>query len=198
VTFANRLTLGLCNISSSSAVKPLCVLYFFVVAWVSLDKYSSCRDIAAWFCAIDSSPSRELGSVFSFPCFRTGLPGVVADLCMMLSSACDVELPKYPSSTANVLLFPGDSGVPAFERPVFVGLPKPAGFSFMAFSKATGRSTAPGGALFLLGLPCGVETGVMKLFLVGVFGRSLKASFWPERVWRGGGGTGRISSCFPP
>ena len=49
----------------------------------------------------------------------------------------------------------------------------------------------------MLGLPCGVETGVMKLFRVGVFGRS-KASFWLERVWRGGGGTGRIPSCLPP
>ena len=38
----------------------------------------------------------------------------------------------------------------------------------------------------------------MKLFLLGVFGLSLKTSVWLERVWRGGGGTGRILSCFPP
>jgi len=31
VTFANRLTLGLCKISNSSAVKPRCVLYFLTV-----------------------------------------------------------------------------------------------------------------------------------------------------------------------
>lgn len=68
----------------------------------------------------------------------------------------------------------------------------------MAFSKATGRSLAPGGFRFLLGLPCGVETGVVKLFRFGVFGRSLKDSFWLERVWRGGGGTGRMPSCLPP
>lgn len=123
---------------------------------------------------------------------------MTADLCMILSSAFVVALPKYPSSTANALLFPGDNGVPACDRPPFVGLPKPPGASFMAFSKATGRSTAPGGALFLLGLPCGVWTGVMKLFLEGVLGRSLKVSFWLERVWRGGGGTGRMPSCFPP
>jgi hypothetical protein len=89
--------------------------------------------------------------------------------------------------------------VPACERPVFVGLPKVFGVSFIELSKATGRSLAPGGFRFLLGLPCGVETGVMKLFRFGVFGRSLlKASFWLERVCRGGGGTGMILSCFPP
>lgn len=126
----------------------------------------------------DSAP----GVVFSLPCFRSGLPGVTTDLCMMLSSAFAVALPKYPSSTTNALLLPGDNGVPAWDRPLFVGLPKPAGVSFIAFSKATGKSTAPGGALFLLGLPCGVWTGVMKLFLDGVLGRSLKGSFWLERV----------------
>jgi len=31
VTFANRLTFGFCSISNSSAVNPLCVLYFLMV-----------------------------------------------------------------------------------------------------------------------------------------------------------------------
>lgn len=66
----------------------------------------------------------------------------------------------------------------------------------MAFSKATGRSCAPGGFRFLLGLPCGVETGVVKLFRPGVLGRSAKESFWLARVWRAGGGTGRTPSCL--
>ena len=89
--------------------------------------------------------------------------------------------------------------MPACERPPFVGLPKVLGVSFRELSKATGRSLAPGGFRFLLGLPCGVETGVMKLFRFGVFGCSLlKDSFWLERVCRGGGGTGMILSCFPP
>jgi hypothetical protein len=34
------------------------------------------------------------------------------------------ELPKYESSTAKALLFPGESGVPALNLPLFVGLPK--------------------------------------------------------------------------
>lgn len=50
----------------------------------------------------------------------------------------------------------------------------------------------------MLGLPWGVDTGVVKLFRLGVFGLSPKGSFWLERLCKGGGGTGRISSCFPP
>lgn len=89
--------------------------------------------------------------------------------------------------------------MPACERPVFVGLPKIFGVSFRELSKATGRSLAPGGFRFLLGLPCGVETGVMKLFRLGVFGLSLlKDSFCVERVCKGGGGTGMMFSCLPP
>jgi len=57
------------------------------------------------------------------------------------------ELPKYDSSTVNALLFPGANG------PLFVELHKVVGVSFMLFSKAMGRSLAPGGFLFLLGLP---------------------------------------------
>lgn len=121
--------------------------------------------------------------MFSFPCFRKGLPGETADLCMILSSTLPDALPKYESSIAKALLFPGDRGVPACDRPSFVGLPKVVvGLIFIAFSNATGRSLAPGGFRFLLGLPCGVDTGVVKLFLLGVLGLSLKASFWLERV----------------
>jgi hypothetical protein len=90
---------------------------------------------------------------------------------MMLSSIFVAELPKYESSPANVLLFPGDNGVPAC-RPSFEGLPSVEELSVIALSKAVGKSLAPGGFCFLLGLPCGVETGVMKLFRVGVFGLS--------------------------
>ena len=67
-------------------------------------------------------------------------------------------------------------------RPIFVGLPELAGASFKAFSKAIGRSLAPGGFDFLLGLPCGVETGVMKLLRFGVLGLSTKPSLWLVRV----------------
>lgn len=129
--------------------------------------------MAAWFCVAGSS-----AGAFSLPCLRRGLPGGGADLKIVLSSLFVLLPPKYPSSIANVLPFAGDNGVPACERPPFVGLPKPAGDIFMAFSKATGRSVAPGGFRFLLGLPCGVETGVMKLLRIGVLG----LSFWLERV----------------
>jgi hypothetical protein len=131
--------------------------------------------------------------VFSFPCFRRGLPGATADLCMILSSTFDVELLKYDSSAARVLLFPGVKGAPAC-RPSFVGLLSAEKFSFMAFSKAVGRSLAPGGFCFLLGLPCGVDTGVMKLFRLGVFGLSLNWSL--ERAWREG--AAKVVSFFPP
>jgi hypothetical protein len=136
--------------------------------------------------------------VFSFPCFLKGLPGETEDLWIIDSSAFIVDDPKYDSSTAKVLLFPGDSGVsPPCWQLNLVGLPKVAGANFKALSKATGRSIAPGGLRLLLGLPCGVCTGVIKLFLVGVLGRSLKVSFWSPRVWRGGGGAGKLISCFP-
>ena len=121
--------------------------------------------------------------MFSFPCFLNGLPGDIADLCKMLSSLFPEALPKYESSTANELALPGDNGVP---RPLLDGLPRVngvmVGVIFIEFSKATGRSIAPGGFRLLPGLPCGVDTGVMKLFRLGVPGRSLKGSFWLERV----------------
>jgi hypothetical protein len=106
-----------------------------------------------------------------------------------------VEVLKYKSSATSALLFPGDNGVP---RPLFVGL-KFGGLSFIAFSKAVGRSFAPGGNRLLLGLPWGVEAGVMKLFMVGVLGLAPRASFWLERVRRGGGAVGRVLlSCLLP
>lgn len=42
--------------------------------------------------------------------------------------------------------------------------------SFNALSNAVVRSWAPGGMVFLLGLPWGVEIGLRKLFVVGVLG----------------------------
>ena len=64
----------------------------------------------------------------------------------------------------------------------------------MALSKTFGRSLAPGGNRFLLGLPCGVETGEVKLFCVGVWGNSYSAL--PDRVCSNGGGIGSLNSCF--
>lgn len=123
-------------------------------------------------------PIRELGGVFSLPCFRRGLPGDIADLCIMDSSGAPIELEKYESSAVNRLFLPGDNGVPEpCWRPSLFGLPKVVGVSFIELSKAAGRSLAPGGFRFLLGLPVGVWTGVMKLFLLGVLGRSEKGSF---------------------
>jgi len=101
----------------------------------------------------------------------------MADLCMILSSTLPEEFAKYESSTAIALLFPGDNGVPVCWRLGFVRLPKVVEVIFRAFSNATGRSLAPGGFCFLLGLPWGVETGVIKLLRFGVFGRSEKGSF---------------------
>ena len=51
----------------------------------------------------------------------------------------------------------------------------------------------------MLGLPCGVDTGLMKLFLLGVLGLSPPyPSFWLERVCSGGGAAGRPPSLFFP
>lgn len=49
----------------------------------------------------------------------------------------------------------------------------PVELRFIALSKAVGRSLAPGGFVFLLGLPCGVLVGWIKLFglPLGVLGR---------------------------
>lgn len=72
-----------------------------------------------------------------------------------------------------MLLFVGDRGVPLWGRPsLTAGLSRDTGLSFRALSKALERSLAPGGIVFLLGLPWGVAAGVRKEFLVGVPGRS--------------------------
>ena len=66
------------------------------------------------------------------------------------------------------------------------------GPSFMAFSNTFGRSLAPGGSLFLLGLPWGVEKGEVNPICVGVCGLS-EYSF-PDRVCKGGGGIGMLKA----
>lgn len=75
-----------------------------------------------------------------------------------------------------MLLLPGERGVimAVWGRPSFIGLSSTLGGWIFMLSNATGSSLAPGGTVFLLGLPWGVLTGVMKLFLVliGVEGRA--------------------------
>lgn len=68
--------------------------------------------------------------------------------------------------------------------------------SFMALEKTSGRSNAPGGMRFLLGLPCGVWAGEMKAgsSRLGVPGASFM--LFEERVCRSGGGMGRAMSWF--
>ena len=92
----------------------------------------------------------------------------------MLSSPTLDACAKYESSTgASVLDFPKLRG--RVEALSLVGLSSAAGVSFMAASKAEGRSMAPGGLRFLEGLPWGVCVGVMKEARVvggGVVGRS--------------------------
>ena len=49
----------------------------------------------------------------------------------------------------------------------------------MALSKVVAKSLAPGGAVFLLGLPCGVLVGLIKLLVaLGVAGRDAALSVW--------------------
>lgn len=60
-------------------------------------------------------------------------------------------------------------------RESWIGFSTEVGANEREFSKASGRSYAPGGAVLLLGLPCGVWAGLMKpllAFLVGVEGRA--------------------------
>lgn len=71
----------------------------------------------------------------------------------------------------------GDKGVlDNCGRPSLTGLSRPPALSLRALSNAAGRSLAPGGTIFLLGLPCGVASGSMKLLAavlpVGVLDRS--------------------------
>ena len=99
---------------------------------------------------------------------------------MLLSTEGD------PSSMFWRLFFPGDKGVATpCGRLSLTGLSSTLAVVSFMLSMATGSSFAPGGTVFLLGLPCGVLTGVVKLLallpLVGVVGRP---SFF--------------SCCFPP
>ena len=83
--------------------------------------------------------------VFSLFDCRVGLPRIeVCSLKMTLSS----KLLTLSSAMGRLFLF-GEFGVSCW-RPPLVGL---VGMSFMALSKILGRSFAPGGILFLLGLP---------------------------------------------
>ena len=82
------------------------------------------------------------GGVFSFPDLRVGLPGPKAySGRLMLSS-------KISSNPCLTLLF-GECGL-NWCLAILLGLLGP---SFMALSKTSGSSLAPGGSLFLLGLP---------------------------------------------
>src|SRR3954451_24107431 len=77
-----------------------------------------------------------------------------------------------PSSRFCRLLLPGDNGATLCGRLSFTGVSKALGGLIFMPCKATGSSLAPGGTVLLLGLPCGVLAGVMKLFRVGVEGRA--------------------------
>ena len=67
----------------------------------------------------------------------------------------------------------------------------------MALEKTSGRSKAPGGMRFLLGLPWGVCMGEMKAgsSREGV-PRLASSMLCEERVCESGGGTGRAKSCL--
>lgn len=115
--------------------------------------------------------------MFSCMWLLRGLPPCVAFLWTRLCPTAD-----GPSSKCCTLLLPGDNGAATLcGRPSLTGLsrmPMPGGAaSFRPSKAAVGRSWAPGGTVRLLGLPCGVLTGVVKLVLIGVEGRL---------------------SCFPP
>lgn len=111
------------------------------------------------------------GGVFSWPCFIMCAPGAAVDLCSTLSST------KTDSSVACTLFRPGDRGVTTLcGRPSLMEGSRTGGTSFMP-SRAFGSSLAPGGTVFLLGLPWGVLAGLMKLLRLGVPGRSVRSCF---------------------
>lgn len=82
------------------------------------------------------------------------------------------------SSRGCALVLPGDRGVTAvWGRVNRRGASIPDGLSVIALSNALGRSWAPGGIVFLLGLPWGVLGGfrnalLLLPFLTGVLGRA--------------------------
>lgn len=110
------------------------------------------------------------GGVFSLFDLRVGLPGRVA------FNAGSANGSSCWASRCKLVLF-GDSGACCLG----VLLDEPmVGSSFMALEKTSGKSKAPGGILFLLGLPCGVCDGDMKAFCavdadIGVSGRCPKS-----------------------
>lgn len=116
------------------------------------------------------------GGVFSCPCFLITASGDCPVLCMMLLSTL-AAAEKKASSVGWTLFVAGANGLPLVLGRSLIGLSRALALSFRAFSKAVGSSWAPGGIVLLLGLPCGVETGSMKAFLVvlGVSGRSSAA-----------------------
>ena len=93
-----------------------------------------------------------------------------------------------PSSMFCRLVLPVERGMleTPWGRLSLTGLSKMLVAESFMLSMEVGSSFAPGGTVFLLGLPCGVLTGVVKLFgavpLVGVVGRSSVL----------------LSVCFPP
>ena len=95
---------------------------------------------------------------------------MVAPLWMTLSSTLTLD-----SSRGWALLLVGESGVvmTLCGRVSLRGASVALALRFRPCSKAEGRSWAPGGIVFLLGLPWGVVVGSMKLLcLVGVVGRA--------------------------
>ena len=125
-----------------------------------------------------SLTSLPLGDAFSLLDVFNGLPGPGPGLTSLSSMLCLPVLFGEPTASCC--------------RPALVGL---LGSSRMAFSKTFGSSFAPGGNLFLLGLPCGVVYGVVKSLLVGVAGLAYSL---PERVCNKGGGIGSLKSPFNP
>lgn len=111
------------------------------------------------------------GGVFSCPCFLEGAVGDCPVLCIMLLSTPGAA-EKKGSSAGCMLLLEGDNGLPLPWGLSLTGLSRTLGLSFRAVSNAVGSSLAPGGIVFLLGLPCGVEMGSTKVFLAGVPGGS--------------------------
>lgn len=113
------------------------------------------------------------GRVFSLLWPLGGLPAAEVPLWMMLFS-----IEGEPSSMICRLVLPVDRGMlePPWGRLSLTGLSKMLVAESFMLSMDVGSSFAPGGTVFLLGLPCGVLMGVVKLFatdpLVGVVGRS--------------------------
>jgi hypothetical protein len=66
----------------------------------------------------------------------------------------------------------------------------------MALEKTSGRSKAPGGMRFLLGLPWGVCIGEIKAGSSREGVPIVSSMLFEDRVCVSGGGTGRAKSCL--